>query len=57
MVQQHLFKLSSKREKYDKYQNLLKTDSHESFVPGKYQNANEYYNQLINNLTELFDAR
>ena len=38
--------LSSKREKYKKYQNLLlKTDTH------------EYYVQLVNNLTELFDAR
>ena len=50
--------LSSKREKYNKYQCLLlKTDMHESFVPGRYQDAHEYYNQLINNLTELFDTR
>ena len=49
--------LLNKREKYNKYQNLLKTDSYESFIPGKYQDAHEYYNQLINNLTELFDAR
>ena len=50
--------LVSKREKHKKYQGLLlKTDTHESFVPGRYQDALEYYIQLINNLTELFDAR
>ena len=50
--------LSSKREKYNKYQSLLlKTDTHESFVPDRYQDAHEYYVLLVNNLTELFDAR
>ena len=50
--------LLSKREKYNKYQSLLlKTHMHESFVPGRYHDAHEYYIQLINNLTELFDAR
>ena len=50
--------LSSKREKYNKYQSLLlKTGMHESFVPDRYQDAHEYYIQLVNNLTELFDAR
>ena len=50
--------LSSKREKYNKYQSLLlKTDTHESFVPDRYQDAHEYYVQLVNNLTELFHPR
>ena len=50
--------LSSKREKYNKYQSLLlKTDTHESFVPDRYQDVHEYYVQLVNNLTELFDAK
>ena len=50
--------LSNEIEKYNKYQSLLlKTDTHESFVPGRYQNAYVYYIQLVNNLTELFDAR
>ena len=32
--------LSSKREKYNKYQSLLlKTDTHESFVHDRYQDA------------------
>ena len=31
----------------------MKTDTHESFVPGRYQDAQEYYVQLVNNLTEL----
>ena len=30
---------------------------HESFVPDKYQDAHECYVELVNNLTELFDAR
>ena len=50
--------LSNKREKYNKYQSLLlKTDTHELFVPDRYQDAHEYYVQLVNNLTELFDTR
>ena len=50
--------LSSKREKYNKYQSLLlKTDTCESFVPDRYQEAHEYYVQLVNNLTELFHPR
>ena len=50
--------LSNKREKYNKYQSLLlKTDTHESSVPDRYQDAHEYYVQLVNNLTELLDAR
>ena len=50
--------LSSKREKYNKYQSLLlKTDMRESFVPDRYQDDHDYYVQLVNNLTELFDAR
>ena len=64
MVQQHfhqnlLFKLYQvKEKKYNKYQSLfLQTDMHESFVPGRYQDAHEYYIQLVNNLTELFDTR
>ena len=64
MVQQHfhqnlLFKLYQvKEKKYNKYQSLfLQTDMHESFVPGRYQDAHEYYIQLVNTLTELFDAR
>ena len=64
MVQQHfhqnlLFKLyQAKEKKYNKYQSLfLETDMHESFVPGRYQDAHEYYIQLVNNLTELFDTR
>ena len=64
MVQQHfhqnlLFKLYQvKEKKYNKYQSLLlKTDMHESFVPDRYQDIHEYYVLLVNNLTELFDAR
>ena len=64
MVQQHfhqnlLFKLYQvKEKKYNKYKSLLlQTDMHESFVPDRYQDAHEYYIQLVNNLTELFDAR
>ena len=50
--------LSSKREKYNKYQSLLlKTDTHESFVPDRYQDAHGYCVKLVNNLSELFDAR
>ena len=50
--------LSSKKEKYNKYQSLLlKTDIHKWFVPGRYQDIHKYYIQLINNLTELFDVR
>lgn len=49
--------LSCKREKYNKYQSLLKTDTHESLVPDRYQDAHEYYIQLFNNLTELFDVK
>ena len=50
--------LSSKEKNYNKYKSLLlQTDKHESCVPGKYQNDHEYYIQLVNNLTELFDAR
>ena len=62
MVQQHfrknlLFKIYQVKEKYNKYQSLLlKTDTYESFVPDRYQDAHEYYVQLVNNLTELFDA-
>ena len=64
MVQQHfhqnvLFKLYQvKEKKYNKYQSLfLQTNRNESFVPGIYQDAHEYYIQLVNNLTELFDTR
>ena len=50
--------LSSKREKYIKYQSLLlQTNTNESFVPGRNQGAHEYYIQLVNNLTKLFDVR
>ena len=50
--------LSSKEKKYNKYKSLLlQTDKHESYVPGRYQDAHEYYIQLVNNLTELFNAR
>ena len=50
--------LSSKREKYIKYQSLLlQTNTNESFIPGRYQGVHEYYIQLVNNLTKLFDVR
>ena len=33
-----------KEKKYNKYKSLLmQTDMHESFVPGRYQDAHEYY--------------
>ena len=64
MVQQHfhqnlLFKLyQAKEKKYNKYKSLfLQTDMNESFVPGRYEDAHEYYIQLVNNLTELFNTR
>ena len=48
--------LSSKREKNpNKFHSLLmQTYMH---VPGSYQDGHEYYIQVVNNLTELFDAR
>ena len=64
MVQQHfhknlLFKIYQvKEKKYNKYKSLLfQTDMHKSFVLCRYQDAHEYYIQLVNNLMELFDAR
>ena len=45
--------LSSKREKYNKYQSLLlKTDMHESFVPGRYQGAHEYSTFILQLITQ-----
>ena len=59
VVQQHLLKLYRvKEKKYNKHQSLLlNTGTHESFVPGRCQDAHEYYIQLVNNLTELFDVK
>ena len=45
--------LSSKREKYNKYQSLLlKTDVHESFVPGRYQDTHEYSTFILQLITQ-----
>ena len=45
--------LSSKREKYNKYQSLLlKTDVYESFVPGRYQDTHEYSTFILQLITQ-----